>query len=73
MIDAIIEEKLFELEKKAILLDRESILLIVSGFRTLRREINRLLEERHADGENDAVQLSNFEDHICECLEDLVS
>lgn len=55
------EEKIHELEKKAICGDRMAILRIVGALRTYRRAGQRLLDLRWQDGACDGATVSVFE------------
>ena len=62
-----------EVEKQALIGDRDSIIRIISAFRKLRIASEKLLSLRYRDGECDGVALVQFESDLYESLEDCVN
>lgn len=61
---------IFDIEKKAMVLDREAVLSLVSIERRLRQASEQLLSKRYKDGEVDRVALDIFSDTIDHLKED---
>lgn len=64
-----LKARAFAGEKRAMLLDRDAVLRVISALRAYREASERLLAARYADGECDAVALSVFEDACREAEE----
>ena len=58
-----------EVERQALLCDREAIQKVVSALRRYRAIVTQTLERRYRDGECDRVQLSNLEFEVEEIEE----
>lgn len=65
-----LDDRLHEVEKLAMLQDRDAILRIVSLLRVYREESAKLLDKRYRDGEVDAVALGQFQDALNNAEED---
>ena len=59
------------IEKDALLLDRDSVIKVVSALRKYRGACERLLNSRYSDGECDSVSLSDFKIDIDEINDEL--
>lgn len=58
-------------EEKALLLDRTSIIRVISALRKYRAAVKELLEKRYQDGACDGVAVSQLESQVEEAEEDL--